>query len=103
LRELGLDITVELANDPFFGRENRLLRNSQREQELKREMIADLGKGVRHAVASVNYHMEHFSAAFGFHRPGGSVIHTACLAFGLDRMVLALAHRHGPDHRDWPL
>jgi seryl-tRNA synthetase len=103
LQALGLEVTVQLADDPFFGPGARLLRASQREQALKWEVCADLGGGTPQAVASCNYHKDHFSAAFGFHGPDDGVVHSACAAFGLERLVLALAHRHGPDPEHWPL
>jgi hypothetical protein len=99
---LGLAVAAEPADDPFFGPGARLLRTSQREQELKWELRADLGPGVPQAIASCNYHKEHFSAAFGFHGTDGAVLHSACVAFGLERLVLALQHAHGPDPARWP-
>jgi seryl-tRNA synthetase len=103
LESLGLSVVVEVAEDAFFGRGGKLLAASQREQELKSEIRADLGAGVAQAVASVNYHEEHFSKVFGFAAPDGSVVHSACMAFGLERLALAIAHLHGPDPSGWPV
>jgi seryl-tRNA synthetase len=101
LRRLELDVAVELATDPFFGPGDRLLRATQREQELKWELTAPVGDGTRQAVASCNYHKDHFGAAYGI-AVDDTVAHTACVAFGLDRVALALVHRHGPDVDTWP-
>ena len=42
-----------------------------------------------------------FGETFGF-TCGGAVGHTACMAFGLERVALALVNVHGPDPRRWP-
>ncbi|MCP4806697.1 MAG: DUF1839 family protein [Proteobacteria bacterium] len=39
LKSLGLPVRRELANDPFFGRGGRLAKATQREQELKYELV----------------------------------------------------------------
>ncbi|WP_333767622.1 hypothetical protein [Streptomyces sp. IBSBF 2435] len=96
LRGLGLGITVELASDPFFGRPGLLMSDVQRSKQLKWEVLAEVDEGLAQAVASANYHEDHFGRAFGFTLPDGSPAHSACVAFGLDRLLLALRHRHGP-------
>jgi seryl-tRNA synthetase len=54
------------------------------------------------AVASCNYHKDHFGALFDV-RAAGEVAHTACTAFGLERLALAVLHRHGTDAGSWPV
>jgi len=102
LRELGLGIEVVAASDPFFGRPGRLMAAVQRSEELKWEAMAELDDGLVQSVASANYHKEHFGEAFELALPDGSVAHSACLAFGLDRLVIALRHRHGQATDGWP-
>jgi hypothetical protein len=53
------------------------------------------------AIASANYHKEHFGEVFEF-TAGGAVGHTACTAFGLERIALALIAVHGPAPERWP-
>jgi seryl-tRNA synthetase len=101
LRRLGLDVEVEVADDPFFGPGDHLLRDTQREQRLKWELRVPVDDGVVQAVASCNYHLDHYGEAFGF-TVDGQPGHSACVGFGLDRLVLALAHRYGTDPRQWP-
>lgn len=101
LTDLGLTAVAEVADDPFFGPGNRLLREAQRDQQLKWELRVPVADGQPQAVASCNYHLDHFGTAFGITLRGGPA-HTACVAFGLDRLVLALYHRHGPDPTEWP-
>ena len=54
------------------------------------------------AVCSFNYHQEHFGEVFGIHTADGKVAHTACLGFGLERVVMALFKTHGFDSTTWP-
>ncbi len=101
LRDLGIEVIREAADDPFFGRGSRMLKAKQRDQYLKWEFRADLGDGVR-AIGSSNYHKGHFSSAFGFHGQDRKEVHTSCIGFGLERLVLALVNVHGEDLANWP-
>jgi hypothetical protein len=51
---------------------------------------------------SFNYHQDHFGSTWGLRADDGSVAHTACAAFGMDRLGVALFATHGPDLRAWP-
>ncbi|WP_051807364.1 hypothetical protein [Actinoplanes subtropicus] len=102
LRRLGLAVEVVAANDPFFGRTGGLLAANQRSQQLKWELAVAVSDGITQAVASANYHKDHFGEVFAITDADGRVAHSACLAFGLDRVVLALRHRHGEDVTAWP-
>ncbi|MFI7442685.1 hypothetical protein [Nonomuraea indica] len=102
LETLGVPAERRPANDPFWGRPGRLLASAQRADGLKWELAADVADGVRQAVVSVNYHKEHFGAAFGIREAGREPAHTACLGVGLERLLLALRHAHGPTPRHWP-
>jgi hypothetical protein len=101
LSELGLDARLEVAADPFFGAGERYLKATQREQRLKWECLAPVADGVRQAVASANYHKDRFGVAFGM-IVNGAPAHSACVGFGLERIVLALTYAHGPDRSRWP-
>lgn len=102
LTGLGLDARFDIAADPFFGRKGRMLAHSQREQALKFEILVPIASPERTAVASFNYHQEHFASAYGIRLADGSTAHTACLGFGHERIVLALLHEHGLDPGGWP-
>jgi hypothetical protein len=54
------------------------------------------------AVASFNYHQDHFAALYGITTSNGAMAHTACLGFGHERNVLALLKTHGLDVGTWP-
>jgi seryl-tRNA synthetase len=102
LTDLELDAAADVANDPFFGRSGRMLAKSQRAQALKFEVAVPIGGDEPTAVASFNYHREHFADRFGLVSEAGGPVHTACLGFGLERIVLALLFAHGLDAAAWP-
>jgi seryl-tRNA synthetase len=102
LGSLGLSVQLDVATDPFFGRSGRMLAASQREQELKFEVLTQIAGPEPTAVASFNYHQDHFASAFGLTLADGSEAHTACLGFGLERITIALFRLHGFDIRAWP-
>lgn len=102
MRGLDLNPRRERANDPFFGPAGRLMGRLQREDQLKWELMVEVAAGTTQAVASCNYHKDHFGALFDV-RTAGEVAHTACTAFGLERLALAVLHRHGTDARCWPV
>jgi len=100
---LGLTTSVESASDPFFGPGGRFMRSSQVQQNLKFEFIVpvhDDDPGT--AIASANCHKEHLGERFaiGFGDEGWA--HSSCMAFGLERTMLALIHAHGDRLADWP-
>ena len=99
---LGLDANFDVANDPFFGRSGRMMAASQREQALKFEILVPIAGPEPTAVASFNYHQDHFATLYGITTAAGDVAHTACLGFGHERVVLALLRTHGLDPAAWP-
>jgi seryl-tRNA synthetase len=102
LRSVGLDARFDVAADPFFGRGGKMLAANQREQQLKFEILVQIAGPEPTAVASFNYHQEHFGSAFGIELADGVVAHSACLGFGHERIVLALLRTHGLDVDAWP-
>lgn len=103
LRDLELPVDCVPANDPFFGRRGRLLSRTQREQQLKFELVVPITADMRPtAVASANWHQDHFGHLFGIHQHDGTVANTACVGFGLERTALALFKVHGTRPSRWP-
>ena len=102
LGSLGLQIELEIAHDPFFGRAGRMLASAQRELELKWELLAPIAGGTQTAIASSNYHEGHFGDIYEIRTAGGDTAHTGCMAFGEERVTLALFSSHGLDTRTWP-
>lgn len=101
LSDLGLQVSIEVADDPFFGPGRKLFQAAQRAQELKFELKVAVSPDKVQAVASANYHKDHFGDTFGF-CVDGEVGHTACMAFGMERLTLALINAHGPRLECWP-
>jgi seryl-tRNA synthetase len=99
---IGLEVELDLASDPFFGRSGRMLTASQREQQLKFEVLTPIAGPEPTAVASFNYHQDHFASAYGIELVDGTGAHTACLGFGLERITIALFRTHGFDVQTWP-
>ncbi len=102
LRNLGLKAELDVASDPFFGRQGRMLSANQRGDRLKLELLVQITTSEPTALASFNHHRDHFGATYGIELSNGNVAHTACLGFGHERIVLALLATHGLDPEAWP-
>jgi seryl-tRNA synthetase len=102
LRGLGLAAELDRAADPFFGRAGRMLAANQLSQELKHELLVPIAGAQPTAVSSFNYHGEHFAGIHGLVFADGGEVHTACVGFGQERIVLALLRAHGFDTKLWP-
>jgi seryl-tRNA synthetase len=103
MKSIGLDVEIDVANDPFFGRAGRLLANNQRDQNLKFELLIPVTSQTnKTACMSFNYHQDAFGQKWGLNLADGSVAHTACVGFGLERIALALFAQHGLDVAAWP-
>ena len=103
LLSLGLPAKSDVAADPFFGRGGRMLAATQREQNLKFEvLIPVISEDKPTAVCSFNYHQDHFGKIFEIYTPDGSLAQTACLGFGMERVVMALFRTHGFVPAEWP-
>ncbi len=102
-QELGLAPVSDLANDPFFGRGGKMLAMNQRDQNLKFEILHPICSTEKPtALASFNYHQDHFGHIFDIHLPNGERAHTACIGFGMERIALALLKKHGLTPSSWP-
>ena len=103
LESVGLPVEAVVANDPFFGRGGRLAKATQREQDLKYELVVPICSTERPtAITSANYHLNYFGTAFDIQAADGEPAHTACIGFGLERIALALFKTHGLDTGTWP-
>jgi hypothetical protein len=86
--ELGLDVKLEVATDPFFDK-NSGKAKMQRLFPVKEEFVVD---GL--AIGSVNYHRNFFGERCEI-QAGADTAHTSCLAFGVERWVHTLTARFG--------
>jgi seryl-tRNA synthetase len=101
--ELALPYTVDVANDPFFGRVGQIMAVSQIQQSLKFELLIPYHRAAKPtACMSFNYHREHFGQVWGLQDSRDELAHTGCVAFGMDRLVVALFANHGVDIARWP-
>ena len=101
--QLGVPFTLTAASDPFFGRAGKLMAVNQVEQALKFELLIPVNSEEEPtACMSFNYHQDHFGATWGLRTEDGAVAHTACVAFGMDRLGVALFATHGLDLESWP-
>ncbi|MBS0315682.1 MAG: amino acid--[acyl-carrier-protein] ligase [Proteobacteria bacterium] len=103
LQGLELPTQSDVASDPFFGRAGKMMAANQRDQRLKFEILVPV---ISHenptALCSFNWHQDYFTSKFGISGADGSLAHTACLGFGLERVTLALIRAHGFDPKTWP-
>ncbi len=100
---LGLSYRVETASDPFFGRGGVLVGKAQAQQSLKFELVVPVRSAEQPtACMSFNYHRDHFGTTWNMRNGAGEVAHTGCVAFGMDRLAVALFATHGVDVAQWP-
>jgi seryl-tRNA synthetase len=101
--DLGLTFKIDYASDPFFGRVGRMKAVSQQQQALKFELLVPLRSEEQPtACMSFNYHRDHFGIAWDIADACGEPAHTACVAFGMDRLAVAMFHTHGSNVARWP-
>jgi seryl-tRNA synthetase len=100
---LGLVHRLAPASDPFFGRGGVIVGKAQAQQALKFELLVPVRATAQPtACMSFNCHRDHFGATWGIRDADGGIAHTACVAFGLDRLALALFATHGVEAARWP-
>jgi seryl-tRNA synthetase len=103
-RNLGLSFRIDYASDPFFGRVGQMKAVSQKQQSLKFELLVPLRSEEQPtACMSFNYHRDHFGTTWGIADASGEPAHTGCVAFGMDRLAVAMFHTHGTDLAKWPV
>ena len=101
--ELGLPHELAAASDPFFGRVGQVMAVSQLQMALKFELLIRFhATATPTACMSFNNHLDHFGLVWGLHDAQGNVAHTGCVAFGMDRLSVALFCTHGLDVAAWP-
>ena len=79
----GLPAHWETAEDPFFLPTAKGKALMQRLMETKKELVSDEPDQL--AIASINRHGTFFGQRFAILRADKTPVHTACVAFGLDR------------------
>ena len=102
-RRMALPYTIATASDPFLVAPGKLMALNQVEQSLKFELLIPVHSEEQPtACMSFNYHRDHFGTTWGLRDGAGEVAHTGCVAFGLERLALALFVTHGAELHGWP-
>lgn len=103
-RELDLEVTIELANDPFFLDTSRDKAVYQRMGEVKYELLFPLPyRGESLAASSFNLHRDFYTSVYGTRRANGEQAESACMGFGVERWVYGFLSQKGLDPKAWPL
>src|SRR5580704_1525351 len=102
-QRLALPYRLAAASDPFFGRAGKMMAMSQVEQELKFELLIPVNSEEEPtACMSFNYHQDHFGTTWSLRLNNGEAAHTGCVAFGMERLAVAMFATHGLDLQAWP-
>jgi len=96
-RRLDLPVTWQAATDPFFNPSKNPKYLAQKLDPVKREMVFQ----EKLAIGSSNFHRNYFGEAFGIARAGAEAF-SGCIAFGVERWILAIVTRFGADPKGWP-
>ena len=103
LPSLGLDVKSEVAADPFFGSGAQSLCASQKARRLKFELsVPVISQEHPTALCSFNFHQAFFGLTFDIRTADERIANSACVGFGLERIVMALFKTHGFDVAGWP-
>jgi len=96
-RRIDLPLEWKHATDPFFDPSRNPKHLAQKLDPVKREMVFQ----DRLAIGSSNFHRNYFGEAFSIRR-GGEDAFSGCIAFGIERWILAIVTRFGTDPAAWP-
>jgi len=98
LRALDLQGSWQVATDPFFDPQADPKALAQMIEPTKKELC--IANGL--AIGSVNLHRAFFGENYDI-QLGRAAAHSACVAFGIERWLYAMAQRHGADVGAWPV
>ena len=97
---LGLTVEIVQATDPFFAPTARGKAVLQRIKALKHELIVRFRDGRSLAIASFNNHERFFGDSFAITLENGEVAASGCVAFGIERWLLAMLAANGVGSED---
>jgi len=102
LTRWGISHEVVTASDPFFSDSGTAKRMFQNTFALKRELKLPCTDGSI-ACASFNNHQESLVKSFAITSgSNGSTMHSCCVGWGYDRLLLCLFSQLGCDPEQWP-
>ena len=96
--KLNLDIQWLVVQDPLFSPRNNPKHLLQRLHPNKHEMVLEN----RLAVGSANNHRSYFDETYDITINKNSA-HSACIAFGIERWLVAFTVSYGQHPSAWPL
>jgi seryl-tRNA synthetase len=85
-----------------FLRELGLMPQLQAQAQTVEVIVPMLGGAAPTALLSVNAHGSHLGKLFDIRTHEGKLAHTACVAFGIERLALALLDQYGLQLTQWP-
>ena len=99
--QLGLPHRLDQASDSFCG---CLDASALADRGLaKFELLVPVHSAERStACISFNDHGDHFGTIWNLRGASGQTMHTGCVAFGMERLALAMFAAHGLDLAVWP-
>ncbi len=100
---LDLDVSLELANDPFFLDAGRDKVVYQRMGEVKYELLFhNPGRDAPLAASSFNLHRDYYTGTYDIAFEDGTKAESACMGFGLERWLYGFVAQKGLDPAGWP-
>ena len=91
LGDLGLQVVPTSRTIRSSAGSARCSPRTNASSALKFELLATVSSEEQPtAIASCNCHLDHLTVTFGISAAGGAQAHSACVGFGLERIVLAL-------------
>lgn len=98
--KIGLRLTKIQAQDPFFLPLAGGKYAMQKLRPLKHEFCFQATTGLV-ALSSSNNHLNFFTSKL-LKGGGQNKVHSGCIAFGLERWVVAFIEQHGEEENNWP-
>jgi seryl-tRNA synthetase len=98
--QLGLPYRFEPADDPLFSSQDasKLARGAP-----KFKLLVPIRSAEQPTVCvSFNDHRDHFGFVWNLRNASGQTMSTGCIAFGMERLALAMFSTHGLDLAVWP-
>ena len=100
---LGMEVSLELANDPFFVDGSRDKVVYQRMGEVKYELLFHIpDRDAPLAASSFNLHRDFYTSVYDIAFEDETRAESACVGFGLERWLYAFVRQKGLDPAIWP-
>lgn len=101
--DLGMNYSISVASDPFVMPTMQGYKRIQKFNKVKYELGMYVNKETTVACASFNLHGTTFSSKFKFHAENTDVTESACIGFGIERIIIAFLSQYGTELEKWPV